>query len=461
MCVCYIRGMDNGMIDFLLKYNTNAPRYTSYPPANLFHAAKSKEQVERVWRESNSLKPQNISFYFHIPYCKKRCLFCGCTAELLPGNPEELVRYFNALFSEMDEKLPWIDASRPVTQVHFGGGTPSAVPYSYLEKILNKLRERFTFAPHAEIAIECNPSLIDEPRLRELARIGFNRVSYGIQDFDPQVLKNVGRDPSILPVKDLLSLSRELNFTGINLDLIYGLPSQTEAAFYKSVELAIEAHPDRIALFSYAHVPWIKKAQKVLEKFPMPTPHEKLGFFLEAREMFKKAGLVDVGMDHFCDPKDSLAVALSEGLLHRNFQGYCTRATTGEVYAFGSSAISQLDNAYSQNIHDSKAYVELQDAHRMTEIRCEELSKEERIIRDAIERLMCNRKLRVSDDEKKVLGAGWERLCALEKENLLVKKSDSEVETTELGTLVIRYLAMQLDPLMQNLQREGVFSKTI
>ena len=177
--------------------------------------------------------------------------------------------------------------------------------------------------------------------------------------------------------------------------------------------------------------------------------------------MFKKAGFVDVGMDHFCDPKDSLSIALSEGLLHRNFQGYCTRATTGEVYAFGSSAISQLDNAYSQNIHESRKYVELQEAHQMTEIRCEEISYEERIIRDAIEHLMCNRKLKVLEEEKRVLGAGWDRLLALEDDKLLVKKSDFEVEATELGTLVIRYLAMQLDPLMQKVQREGVFSKTI
>ena len=451
----------DGMIDFLLKYNTNAPRYTSYPPANLFRPAQDKAQIERVWRESNALKPQNVSFYFHIPYCVKHCLFCGCTSELLPSDMANCERYFQALFSEMDEKLPWIDSSRPVTQVHFGGGTPTSVPYSYLEKILNKLRERFHFAPHAEIAIECNPSIVDEKRLRELARIGFNRVSYGIQDFDLQVLKNIGREPSLLPVKDLIALSRELGFTGINLDLIYGLPSQTEAGFYKSIETAADAHPDRIALYSYAHVPWVKKAQKTLERFPMPTPREKLGLFLGAREYFKKAGFIDVGMDHFVDPKDSLAEALSAGLLHRNFQGYCTRATTGEVYAFGSSGISQLDNAYTQNVHESQKYVELQEAHKLTEIRCEELSNEERIIRDVIERLMCNRRLKVSDEEKRVIGEGFESLLSLEKEGLLEKKSDDEIVTTERGTLVIRYLAMQLDPLMQKVQREGVFSKTI
>ena len=459
--LCYINGMDHEIIDFLLKYNTNAPRYTSYPPANLFHAAKDLSQIERLWRESNALKPQNVSFYFHIPYCLKHCLFCGCTSELLPADGSGSERYFAALFAEMDKKLPWIDSSRPVTQVHFGGGTPTSVPFSYLERILNKLRERFVFAPHAEIAIECNPASIDEKRLRELAKIGFNRVSYGIQDFDPQVLKNIGRDPSLLPIRDLLALSRELHFSGITLDLVSGLPSQTESGFYRSVETAADVHPDRIALYSYAHVPWLKEAQKTLERFAMPTPHEKLSFFLGAREIFKKAGFMDVGMDHFVDPADSWAIALSQGLLHRNFQGYCTRATTGEVYAFGSSGISQLDNAYLQNVHESRKYVELVEANAMTEIRCEELSYEERVIRDVIERLMCNRRLAVSDEEKRVVGAGWDRLLDLEKDKLIVKKSENEMEATELGTLVIRYLAMQLDPLMRNAQREGVFSKTI
>ncbi len=452
--------MDSGMIDLLLKYNTNAPRYTSYPPANLFHAARDKAQIECVWRKSNELSPRNVSFYFHVPFCARRCLFCGCTSELLP-TVEFRDRYFRALFREMDEKLPWIDAKRPVTQVHFGGGTPTSVPYSFLESVLDRLRERFDFSPRAEIAIECNPASIDEARLKELARIGFNRVSYGIQDFDPQVLRNVGREPSLLPVKELLRISRDLNFTGINLDLIYGLPSQTENGFYRSVESAIEARPDRIALYSYAHVPWVKKAQRTLERFELPGPRQKLEFFLEARERFKAAGFRDVGMDHFVLPNDSLSLALAEGKLHRNFQGYCTRETTGEVYAFGSSAITQLDNAYSQNVHESVKYVELQEAGLLSEIRCEELSIEERVIRDVIERLMCNRRLLVTDEEKRVVGPGWERLVALERDGLLVKKSDSEIETTELGTLVIRYLAMQLDPLMQETKREGVFSQTI
>ena len=448
------------MIDTLLRYDTNAPRYTSYPPANLFRPAETKQEIEALWRASNNLYPQNLSFYFHIPFCSKRCLFCGCTSEVMQDTSARDL-YFEALYSEMVEKLLWISDKRPVTQVHFGGGTPTSVPFEILDTILHKLRARFPFAEHAEIAIECNPSSVTEERLRALALMGFNRISYGIQDFNPEVLEIIGRDPSLLPVKELVKLSRELHFSGINLDLIYGLPGQTEANFYDSVQKAVEAAPDRIALFSYAHVPWLKENQKLLEKYPMPNAREKMTFFLEARKRFIEAGLVDVGMDHFVKPTDSLAIGLQEGALHRNFQGYCTRKTTGQVYGFGSSAISQLDNAYTQNIHDSAHYAELQLSGKMTEIRCHPLDEKQKVLRDTIERLMCNRLLRVDEREKEILGEGWERLLALESEGLLIKVSDDEIRTTELGTLVIRYLAMQLDPLMQNRKTGGVFSKTI
>ena len=238
--------------------------------------------------------------------------------------------------------------------------------------------------------------------------------------------------------------------------LVYSAGDPSAVVFYRSASKPIQALP----VF----------ARRLDEKYGV-TPEESVifaashagePFHVAALEsIFKKAGFMDVGMDHFVDPADSLAIALSQGLLHRNFQGYCTRATTGEVYAFGSSGISQLDNAYLQNVHESRKYVELVEANAMTEIRCEELSYEERVIRDVIERLMCNRRLAVSDEEKRVVGAGWDRLLDLEKDKLIVKKSENEMEATELGTLVIRYLAMQLDPLMRNAQREGVFSKTI
>lgn len=448
------------MIDSLLRYNTNAPRYTSYPPANLFKPAVSSAETERLWKESNALKPQNLSFYFHIPFCVKRCIFCGCTSETLH---DESFRnsYFAALHKEMDQKLQWINSDREVTQVHFGGGTPTSVPLQELGKILDKLRSHFKFAPHAELAIEINPATLTEEMLRTLAGFGFNRASYGIQDFNKETLQIIGRDPSLMPVKDLLGLSRELGFHGLNLDLVYGLPGQTEASFYSSIEKAIEASPDRVALFSYAHVPWVRPEQKKLEEYHIPDARTKMEFFLKAREMFKAAGYMEVGMDHFVKPTDSLAIATQNGALHRNFQGYCTRETTGQVYAFGSSAISQFDNAYLQNVHAASEYIRRMEANEMTEIRCHELSCDERILRNTIERLMCNNQLQVTAEEKAVLGEGWNRLTSLESEGLLKVVSENEVKATEFGRLVIRYLAAKLDPLVQNKKTEGVFSKTI
>lgn len=448
------------MIDLLLRYNTNAPRYTSYPPANLFHEAISKENSKKLWIESNGCKPDSLSFYFHIPFCHKRCLFCGCTSDTL-HDEEFRNTYFDALHQEMQEKLSWIDPSRKVSQVHFGGGTPTSVPLIELEKILNQLRENFEFQKEAEIAIEINPATLTQEMLENLAAMGFNRVSYGIQDFDLNILEIIGRDPSLIPVQELIALTRDLNFRGINIDLVYGLPGQTELGFQKSIEKAIEVSPDRIALFSYAHVPWMRPEQKKLEQYSLPDAKTKMSFFLKAREQFKNAGYLAVGMDHFVKPEDALAKASLSGNLHRNFQGYCTRETTGQVYAFGASAISQFDNAYLQNVHQSKEYVQRVLAGKMTEIRAQELSHEQRTLRNVIERLMCNNRLKISDSEKLVVGEGWNRLLSLESENLLHKLNHNEIEATELGSFVIRYLAMQLDPLMQTEKREGVFSKTI
>lgn len=448
------------MIETLLHYNINAPRYTSYPPANLFRKAENELEVKELWIASNALGSSNLSFYFHIPFCSKRCLFCGCTSETIKEDSYR-EEYMQAIAKEMDKKLLWIDSSRVVTQVHFGGGTPTSVPVCDLKFILDRLKEKFTFSVGAEIAIECNPASVTKELLSELALAGFNRISYGIQDFNLETLRIIGRDPSLIDVPFLVSLSHELGFHSVNLDLIYGLPGQTLESFSESVSKAIESKPDRIALFSYAHVPWKRPEQKHLESFVIPDAYHKMSFFLKAREMFREANYQSIGMDHFVIPTDSLYLAAKEGLLHRNFQGYCTRSTTGQVYAFGSSAISQLDNAYLQNTHVTSDYIDKVKHEEMTEVRVHPLTETEKIWRNIIERLMCNNALKINEIEKKVLGSRWDRLCALEKEGLLEKIADNEIRTTELGSLVIRYLVSVIDPLLENQKTEGVFSKTI
>ncbi|MDR1759952.1 MAG: oxygen-independent coproporphyrinogen III oxidase [Fibrobacter sp.] len=447
------------MIDTLLRYNASAPRYTSYPPANLFRAAEHSDNIQGIWEDSNRDEPQNLSFYFHVPFCPARCLFCGCTSEVC-HDTETIARYFKALHLEMERKLPWIEVSRKVTQIHFGGGTPTSVAPHYLQEILETLRSRFSFAPGVEIAIECNPAAFTENDLKHLAALGFNRISYGIQDFSPAVLRTIGRKPSLLPVNELVKLSRELGFSGINLDLVYGLPGQSKETFRESIEKTVAANPDRIALFSYAHIPWIRPEQMQMEAAGIPGPRLKIEMFLMAREYFLKHGYIAVGMDHFVKENDALAEALRSEDLRRNFQGYCTRKTTGQVYSFGASAISQLAGAYLQNVHDSSVYTEKILSGENTEIRCHLLSEEERILGNMIERFMCNFKLSLTEKEFSAVREGFRMLAALESEGLVQRVSEREIHATELGSLVIRYLAMQLDPLM-NRAEKPVFSRTI
>lgn len=446
------------MVKTLLKYNGSAPRYTSYPPANLLTSAQDDSQVASLWKASNDLEPQNLSFYFHVPFCPKRCHFCGCNSEV-SGSPQSVDVYFQALRQEMDSRLEWINPSRPLTQIHFGGGTPNAVPTAYLEQCISRLHQQFSFARTAEIAIECNPAHLSRTRLQEMAQAGFNRISIGIQDFNLEVLKAIGRDPSAYPVPELLADCRQLGFQGINLDLVYGLPGQNLDSFIHTVGLTIKAQPDRVALFSYAHVPWAKENQRHMDGLPLPGAEQKVEMFLAARDLFMQAGYLWVGMDHFVRVEDPLGLAAVQGHLHRNFQGYCERSTTGQVYGFGCSAISQLDNAYIQNIHASSTYAQHVLNGKALSVRCHVLTPQEKRLRDAIAQLMCNGVLDYDPVLDSASEGGWNRLCALSAENLLTVQKD-QVRVTEMGRLVVRYLAMQLDPLMQNKERTG-FSQTL
>lgn len=446
------------LVNRLLQYNASAPRYTSYPPANHFAAASDDSLVEPLWRASNELSPRNLSFYFHVPFCPKRCHFCGCHSEVT-GTADAVERYFEALYLEMELRLGFIDAKRPLTQVHFGGGTPNAVPTRYLAGCLDRLFARFTAAPGAEIAIECNPAHLSFARLRDIAAAGFNRISLGIQDFDRNVLAMVGRDPCAYDIAEMIDDCRRAGLQGVNLDLLYGLPGQDLDKFLQTVDRTVALGPDRVALFSYAHVPWVKENQKNLDEALLPGPETKVEMFLAARERFLAGGFLWVGMDHFVKATDPLGAAASQGSLHRNFQGYCDRTTTGQVYGFGCSSITQLDNAYIQNIHASRDYTERMLTGKSVSVRCHVLTPDEKILRDAIADFMCNCRLRYTDELARASEGGWERLCALQDEGLLEIKGN-EVVASDVGRLVIRYLAMQLDPLMRKTTSQA-YSKTL
>lgn len=443
--------------DFLSRYDVPGPRYTSYPPAPHFRKEFDHGQVRELLQGSNLRGMRELSFYVHVPFCPRQCSYCGCTTEIArPGSA--ITSYFDALELEMERVLPLLDRDRPVTQIHFGGGTPNAVPFHHLAAIVDRIRSRFRLAESAEVAIECDPNLLTLRKLAELRAIGFNRVSFGLQDFDRDVLAAVNRGfPRIEPA-DLVAEAHRLGFRGVNLDLIYGLPKQTPRSFFDTVRRTVEAGPDRVATFSYAHVPWAKEHQKSLEAMGLPSPESKLAMAVATFNAFQEAGYRAIGMDHFARPDDELALAQEQGLLHRNFQGYCSRRTTGQVVGFGASAIGQFHDGYVQNIHESARYVEAVRGGGLPLERACFATREDRFRRDVINALMCGGLLdpatvgdgegfaRAEVDER--LASGLSRLGPFEEDGLVVREG-GRVRVTPRGRLAVRNVAMLFDPLLE------------
>jgi len=453
--------------EFLRRYDVPGPRYTSYPPAPHFREDVSQSAVEQLFRESNTRGTRDLSFYVHVPFCPKQCLFCGCTTEI--GRPGSAVQeYFQVLALEMERVFPMLDEGRPVKQIHFGGGTPNGVPFRYLGEVLDRITSRFHLADDAEVAIECDPNLLTLKKLADLRELGFNRISFGLQDFDRDVLASVNRDFPRIEPSVLVSEAHALGFRGVNLDLIYGLPRQTPESFSEAVRLCIQAGPDRVATFSYAHVPWAKDHQKALEGRGLPSPDAKLAMAVGTHNAFLEAGYRAIGMDHFALPEDDLAIALDEGLLHRNFQGYCSRRTTGQVVGFGASAISQLHDGYVQNVKESSRYMDSVRTGGLPVERAYVMTVEDRFRRDVINGLMCQGEL---DPGKAGEAEGYSATEVEERlrpglealgpflEDGLVERSGDKIRVTPRGRLAVRNVAMLFDPLLKD--GPGRYSRTV
>ena len=449
------------------KYNQPGPRYTSYPPANYFTGDLPTDVFMKGIEKSNHEDPQNISLYFHVPFCPRLCHFCGCNTQL--GNNRDLINtYMNRMLKEFRHISSRLDKSRKVTQVHWGGGTPNAIKLDYLDMVMKEVFKTFTMANNAEIAIECSPAYLSKEDIGRLSDIGFNRISLGIQDFNASVLHAVNRAPSKFAIEELMDEIRQHPFTGTNLDFIYGLPKQTLASFEKTIRKAASLNPDRIVTFSYAHVPWIKKEQKIIEAVGLPNPEEKLEMFILGNDILQDEGYQPIGMDHYARPNDELSVALKKNQLHRNFQGYCSKETTGQVYAFGTSSISQLNHIYAQNTKNAANYIKRIDNEGMAVERGYVLSDEEKIIRQVINEIMCNNCLdfkmvamenNISTHElKQILHFHPGKLQPFEHDELLIQSGD-RIEVNNLGRLVIRNIAMSFDPKLQ--VKENTYSKTV
>jgi oxygen-independent coproporphyrinogen III oxidase len=458
-------------LEIIRKYNWQVPRYTSYPPAPHFTQSPDEARTVDLIAESNGTGPRHISMYFHVPFCPKRCLFCGCHTEI--GRPGAFIRnYMETLDRELDLLLPMLERSRPVTQVHFGGGTPNAVPFHYLKGLLRKLETSMRMDPAAEIAIECDPNLLTLDKVGELAAMGFTRLSIGIQDFDLKVLEAVNRRfPKVEP-KELFRVARGCGFAGNNLDLIYGLPHQTPESFRIAIEKAIDAGPDRISLFPYAHVPWVKGHQAKLQALPMPGIQERLEIAWASRESLMEAGFIPIGMDHFARPGDELAIAARTRGLHRNFQGYCTSARAGQVYALGASAISQLDNGYIQNAKDLDRYLSAVHEGRLSHETAYRMRPQDKAVRNIINGLLCDGEARIGAClEAEGLGEDWKReylessmarLAPLAEDGLAVIAGDA-VRLTESGHYASRAVASAFDPMLKAQSSQGAprYSQTL
>lgn len=451
--------------EIIQKYNVPVPRYTSYPTANNFGTYTNDEYLKAV-EQSNSAQSNQLSFYFHIPFCRHLCHYCGCNSFAM-GSPETVDEYVKALHKEIDIMLPLINKGRKISQIHYGGGSPTAISVKYIRELNDHLLSAFDTIDHPEIAIECHPGYLTREDWTMLAESGFTRFSIGIQDFNRQVLKTVNRRASLINEEEIFDILRGKG-ARINLDFIYGLPVQTIQSFADTINHAIQLRPDRMVTFSYAHVPWVNKRQMILEKIGLPDRDEKIGMFDRASSILKEAGYRSVGMDHFVLPDDELNKALECHQLHRNFQGYCPRRITAQVYAFGISGISQLETAYAQNTKDIKQYIESMSRGKLCISKGYTLARQQQITREVIESMMCNyridwralaERLHITVDEAKSATAYDEVKLREMADDGLITFDDNMIEMTDMGTPFVRNVAASLDRMMDDSKLR--FSKPI
>ena len=452
--------------ELLNKYSIPVPRYTSYPPANFFNESFTADSYKEAIIESNEQNPQHISIYIHIPFCYHMCYYCGCNSQLLKDK-NVVKEYIEALKKEIRMVLPLLDHSRKISQIHYGGGTPTSQPVSVLKEINRIILSEFECIENPEIAIECHPGYLDEDYWNDLIDAGFNRISIGIQDFNEEVLKASARKPSRMVIEDIIHILRSKGIS-VNMDFIYGLPLQTTESFAETINKAISLKPDRIVTFSYAHVPWVNELQKNLEKIGLPSVSTKNEIYETAKKLLIDAGYKTIGLDHFVLANDELYEALQTKSLHRNFQGYCTRHTTGQVYAFGNTGISQLSTAYSQNAKDLNTYISSVNEGKYPITKGYILNKEEQITREVIASLMCNYTVSWSDianrmnmSEKEVRNAlnyNKEQLFDFQKDGIIEFSEDYITVLPEAAPFV-RNVAASLDKLMVN--NEKRYSKSV
>ncbi len=451
--------------EFLDKYNRPGPRYTSYPTAPVWQENFGPEDLVAVFAEAEATRTP-VSLYMHIPFCESLCLFCACNV-VIHKDKSVAPPYLHMLKREIECVARHVSRERRVIQFHWGGGTPTYLSPAQLQELFGYAQERFSFAPDAEIGVEIDPRVTSTEHVETLRRLGFNRLSMGVQDFDPKVQKTVHRIQPYEMTRDMVRASRALGFQSINLDLIYGLPYQTAASFAETVDQLLTLDPDRVAMFSYAHVPWMKKQQGSFQSH-LPEGMEKFRIFRAGLEKFLGAGYSYIGMDHFARPTDELAIAQLNRTLHRNFQGYTTKAGAA-LYGMGVSAISGIGPAYAQNYREVARYQAAVEKRGLATMRGYRMSKDDLIRRAVISRLLCHTMVHKGEIEEEY-GIRFDDYFSAELDGLkefcsdgLLVVTPEEIRATMLGRIFIRNVAMVFDSYLPRQVQEShrLFSTTL
>jgi oxygen-independent coproporphyrinogen-3 oxidase len=454
-------------LDLLRRYDKPGPRYTSYPTAVEFHEGFGADAYGARLAEAAASPDAPLSLYIHLPFCESRCAFCGCSV-IVTKKRHVAEQYLGYLLREIRMVAQALQGRRHVVQYHWGGGTPSYLSPDQMRVLHAEVRRHFTIDPTGELALEVDPRVTSFEQLETLRELGFNRLSLGVQDFDPDVQQAVNRVQGVAATRALVERARQLGFGSINVDLIYGLPRQTVDSFARTIETVIALRPDRVAAYSFAHVPWIRAHQKLLKVEELPSADRKLQLFVEARSRFLSAGYRPIGMDHFALPSDELAHAADAGTLHRNFMGYTTRPAP-DMIGLGVSAIGDVAGAFAQNTKKLSVYYQAIDAGRFPVERGYALDQDDRLRRHVITQLMCNLQLdtravadRFDVDFDAYFQAERLELADGPIAHGFLHDHDGVLRVTPPGRLFVRNICMIFDRHLRETRAAApVFSRTV
>lgn len=453
-------------IDLIRKYNVRGPRYTSYPTAPQFQESDTEMNLVLAdYLVERNIDPRRLSLYFHIPFCYSLCWYCGCT-KVITRDKSRSEAYLEYIRRELDYTTALMSPRSEVVQIHLGGGTPTFMEPGELLLLSRMISDRFRYSDDLEMSIEIDPRRLTRAHIEALAAGGFNRASLGVQDTNPDVQKAIHRIQPMEQVEKVTDWLQEYEFDSINYDLIYGLPRQTEETFARTLKEIRQLNPDRLAVYSYAHLPTIMPAQKLLNEEEMPGTDEKLGMLAHAVDDLTDNGYRYIGMDHFAKEEDELSEAMDDGTLQRNFQGYSTQAGS-DLYAFGMSGISNVGNWYWQNSKDIQTYYEELDNGDMPVQKVLNLGPDDRLRKEVIMQLMCQPVLEFAPLEERwgisfndYFAAELEKLQGLEEDGL-VQITEKGIYITNTGRLFLRNIAICFDRYLSKRSSSVSYSKTV